>query len=146
VSKLYPLKFKPIYKKKIWGGRNLAEKFKRDIPAGKIGESWEIAARKIETSIVSNGPLTGKSLKELFKTKKEKLMGSNFKNQDNFPLLIKFLDAHRKLSVQVHPTKEYSHQVKKASSKTEMWYIIDAKPGAKIVYGLKPEIDKNTLK
>ena len=146
MPELYPLKFKPIYKEKIWGGRNLKNKFDKNIPDGNIGESWEITAQEDETSIIANGPLAGKSLTYLLNTKKEQLFGEKFNDQKNFPLLIKFLDAHSKLSVQVHPNEEYSNKFKSASSKTEMWYIIDAKPGAKIVYGLKENVAKNKLK
>ena len=146
MTELYPLKFEPIYKNKIWGGRNLATRLKKDIPDGNIGESWEISIRKDETSVITNGPFTGKDLTYLLENKSEELLGNKIKKEGRFPLLIKFLDAHQKLSVQVHPTEEYSHNNKNASSKTEMWYILDAEPGAKIVYGIKSDVDKKDLR
>jgi mannose-6-phosphate isomerase len=144
----YPLKFKAIYKEKIWGGNKLAAKFNRELPSDKIGESWELAAHENGTSIVSNGRFKGKSLTELIREFWTEIMGTEIKKEsyDRFPLLIKILDANDKLSVQVHPDDEYAAKNENGESgKTEMWYIIDSEPGAELVYGLKENVTKKEL-
>jgi mannose-6-phosphate isomerase len=140
----YPLTFEPIYKKKIWGGRKLAEVFKRELPGNKIGESWELAAHPNGTSIVNNGPLKGTSLRDLVQKFPLQVIGNEHQevSKKGFPLLIKFLDASDRLSVQVHPDDHYSGLVEGEQGKTEMWYIINAEPGARLVYGVKPGISK----
>ncbi|ACL70898.1 type I phosphomannose isomerase catalytic subunit [Halothermothrix orenii] len=144
---LYPLKFKPVYKSKIWGGRKLKDVFNRDLPDQNIGESWEVAAHPNGTSIVANGSLKGQSLPDIINTYGDKITGEKLVDicQERFPLLIKLLDAEKKLSVQVHPDNDYAHRVENDSGKTEMWYIIDARPGARLVYGLKPGTTKEQL-
>ncbi|GAB6099191.1 class I mannose-6-phosphate isomerase [Halanaerocella petrolearia] len=142
---MYPLKFKPIYKEKIWGGTSLADKFNRKIPSDFTGESWELAAHKNGNSKVSNGKLVGKTLMEVIKEKGEKILGKEAKEDyyEKFPLLIKILDANDKLSVQVHPDDEYALQYENGElGKTEMWYVIDAKEDAKLVYGVEPDVSK----
>ncbi len=145
---MYPLKFEPIYKKKIWGGRGLEEKFNRELPEGLIGESWELAAHKNGESKVVNGALAGKTLMEVVKDKGEDLLGREAKDEDydKFPLLIKILDANDKLSVQVHPGDEYAAKYEDGElGKTEMWYVIDAQKDAKLVYGVKPDVTEEEL-
>ena len=102
-SKLYPFKFKPIYKELIWGGQKLREFFGKDIPAGKkIGESWELADLPNDKSIIANGKLAGQTLSRAIKEFPREIMGDkNFRGP--FPLLIKFIDAEEILSIQVHP-------------------------------------------
>ncbi|MFP4660606.1 MAG: type I phosphomannose isomerase catalytic subunit [Halanaerobiales bacterium] len=136
---LYPLKFNPIYKEKIWGGDKLTKVFNRYLPNNKIGESWEVAAHPNGTSIIENGIYQGRTITELIDNNTQELLGKAKLNEDNrFPLLVKILDANAKLSVQVHPDDEYADKVENELGKTEMWYIIDAEPDAKLVYGLKP--------
>ncbi len=141
---LYPLTFEPVYKEKIWGGNRLAEVFNRELPGNKIGESWELAAHPNGMSIVNNGHLKGTYLKDLIKRFPLQVFGK--KNQElsknGFPLLIKFLDASGRLSVQVHPDDHYSGLAGGERGKTEMWYIIDAEPGARLVYGVKPGVNR----
>ena len=135
---LYPLKFIPIYKEKIWGGNRLQKVFDRDIPNSKIGESWEIAAHPNGTSIIKNGIYQGRRITDLIEKNPTELLGNiKLNNKKRFPLLIKILDANAKLSVQVHPDDNYAQKVENEPGKTEMWYIIEAEPGAKLVYGLK---------
>ncbi|ADL11768.1 type I phosphomannose isomerase catalytic subunit [Acetohalobium arabaticum] len=144
----YPLKFKPIYKEKIWGGNRLAAQFDRNLPADRIGESWELAAHKNGTSIISNGYFKGESLPELIDKYWTEIMGQKIKRSDydKFPLLIKLLDANDKLSVQVHPDDEYAAKYRIGDSgKNELWYIIDAKPKAELIYDLQPEVTKEEL-
>ncbi|AIF53497.1 type I phosphomannose isomerase catalytic subunit [Pelosinus sp. UFO1] len=139
---MYPLKFIPIYKERIWGGNNLRKVFGRQLPGDCIGESWEISGHDSGTSVVTNGNLAGKNINELMAEFKERLMGKTFKNQICFPLLIKIIDANDKLSIQVHPEDKYAHQVEGEAGKTEAWYVINAKEDAKIVYGLRKDITK----
>ncbi|MFW6287535.1 MAG: type I phosphomannose isomerase catalytic subunit [bacterium] len=140
---LYPLKFNPIYKEKIWGGDKLDEVFNRDLPNKKIGESWEVAAHPNGTSIIENGIYQGRTITELIDNNTRELLGNVKLNEENrFPLLVKILDANAKLSVQVHPDDKYAGEVENELGKTEMWYIIDAEPDAKLVYGLKPGTSK----
>jgi len=143
---LYPLKFQPIYKSAIWGGRNLEIKFKRSLPFDKVAESWEVCCRENGMSIVANGTFKGMSLCQLIQSLETKLIGDHVYNTsfyNAFPLLIKIIDANDKLSVQVHPDDEYAKKKCLESGKTEMWYIIDAKPGAKLIYGLKQGVSKD---
>ncbi len=142
---MYPLKFEAIYKSKIWGGRNIAKKFNKVLPEGKIGESWEIAAHQNGTSIISNGSLAAKSLMEAIELKGKEILGKEAKDDyfEKFPLLIKILDANDKLSVQVHPDDEYAAKYEDGElGKTEMWYILDAKEDAKLIYGIKENTSK----
>lgn len=142
---LYPFKFKPVYKDYIWGGRNL-EKLNKVLPEGKVAESWEIACHKDGMSIVCNGDLAGSTLEEIISKYGEEVLGHKINNKNNFPLLAKFIDANDWLSVQVHPDDDYARVHENGESgKSEMWYIISAKPGSKLVYGLKEDIAKETF-
>ncbi len=144
--KLYPLKFKPIYKEKIWGGQNLKKYLNKDIePDKQIGEAWEVSDHFEDNSIVINGELKGKSLHELLTEYKRELLGTkpDARFLERFPLLIKFIDANDKLSVQVHPNDKYANENENGEfGKTEMWYIVYAEPGAKLIAGLKKGITK----
>jgi len=139
---IYPLKFEPIFKHRLWGGQKLREFFDKEIPADDtIGESWELADLPEDKSIIANGELTGLTLSEAIQKYPKEITGSeNFKLP--FPLLIKFLDARDILSVQVHPDPETCRRRGKGDPKTECWYIIDAEPGAFIYKGLKPSTTK----
>ena len=132
---MYPIKFENIYYEKIWGGRDF-EIFRDNIPNGDIGESWDIACHKNGMSIVANGSLKGKALQELINEYKTDLVGTNI-NTELFPLLVKLINSKGKLSVQVHPNDEYSKRVENELGKTEAWYVIYAKPGAKLIVGTK---------
>lgn len=143
----YPLKFYPVYKNMIWGGRNIATKFDRKIPHGNIGESWEICCREDGMSVVSNGRLKEKTLEVLISEYKESLLGTLVYNQGShhsFPLLIKIIDATDRLSVQVHPDDTYAAK-HNDSGKTELWYVLDAEPGAGLIYGLKEGLTKEAF-
>lgn len=143
---LYPLKFEAIYKEKIWGGNKLKEVFDRDLPYDKTGESWEVSAHDNGTSIIKNGIYQGRKITNLIEKNPKELLGEiNLDESKRFPLLIKLLDANAKLSVQVHPDDDYAQKIENELGKTEMWYIIDAVPGAKLVYGLKPGTKKEEL-
>jgi len=140
---LYPLKFEPIYKKRIWGGQKLREVFNKDIPPfEKIGESWELADLPDDKSVIANGELAGQTLGSAIKKYPKEITGDkNFSLP--FPLLIKFLDAEDILSVQVHPDEQTCRRLGEGTAKTECWYIVSAAPGAVIYKGLKKGVTKD---
>lgn len=143
---LYPLTFDPVFKDYVWGGRNLAEKLGRTLPDGVVAESWEVAAHPNGSSVVNQGPLQGKTLAEVMNLWGEALVGSNSGQAlelGRFPLLVKLLDANRWLSVQVHPDDTYGLAHEGEFGKTEMWVVLDAEPGAEIVYGFKPGVTRD---
>jgi len=132
---LYPLTFHPIFKERVWGGRNLERLYQKPLPPKvPIGESWEITDRPEGVSVIANGPLAGKDLRWLMENHREELLG-NVKGE-RFPLLIKVLDCQETLSVQVHPPANVAEKLK-GEPKTEMWYIADATPEACLYAGLK---------
>ena len=119
---------------RIWGGRKLAELFGKKLPANKrIGESWEIVDRPEAQSVVARGPLKGKTLHELWKEGRLLIFGE-VPNAPRFPLLIKLLDAHEKLSLQVHPPEQVARKLG-GEPKTEFWYVAAADPGAELLLG-----------
>ncbi len=138
----YPLKFDPIYKQRIWGGRKLQDVFGKELPAGeKIGESWELADLPEDKSVIANGELAGMTIRELIEQYPRETTGDeNFPVP--FPLLIKILDAQDVLSVQVHPDPETCKRTGQGEPKTECWYIISAAPGGVIYKGLKDGVTK----
>jgi len=142
--KLYPLKFKPVYKDYIWGGDKIASRYNRSIPGENCAESWEISAHPDGMSVVENGKLAGTGLSELAQSFGERLLGTGAEGE-RFPLLIKLIDAKRDLSVQVHPHNENAH-LTGGEPKTEMWYILDADPGTELVAGLMPGVDREQLR
>ncbi len=139
---LYPLKFEPIYKKRIWGGRKLQKFFNKDLPANeKIGESWELADLPQDKSIISNGTLTGQTLDSVIQKYPKEITGDkNFSLP--FPLLIKFIDAEDILSVQVHPDEQTCRRLGEGQPKTECWYVIATEENAVIYKGLKKAVTK----
>lgn len=130
---MYPLKFIPIYFEKIWGGRGL-KALKSFLPKGNIGESWEVSCHKNGTSVITNGKYAGLTLKELINLNKDKVLGNDFEEKD-FPLLLKFISANEKLSVQVHPGDDYARKEENEKGKTEAWYVIEAAEGANLIIG-----------
>jgi mannose-6-phosphate isomerase len=139
---LYPLTFHPIFKERVWGGRNLARLYGKHLPPGAtIGESWEISDRPGDTSVIANGPLAGENLHWLIKHHASELLGPVKPQNGRFPLLVKILDAQKTLSVQVHPPAHKAAELG-GEPKTEMWYIADATPGAELFVGLKRGITR----
>ena len=134
---MYPLKLRPIYKHRIWGGQKLREVFNKDIPPSeKNGESWELADLPRDKSTIANGELAVQTINAVIEKYPKQITGDeNFSGP--FPLLIKFLDAENILSVQVHPDEETCRLMGKGDPKAECWYIISARPGAVIYKGLK---------
>lgn len=131
---MYPLKFQPIYVSKVWGGRNLLS-FRDNLPEGNIGESWELAYHDDLVSKVVNGPYRGMGLDELIISLGKDLIGNEI-SEKSFPLLIKFLDAQSKLSIQVHPNDVYAYENGNDSGKTEIWVVLEAKENAKMILGI----------
>jgi mannose-6-phosphate isomerase len=137
MAALYPLIFRPIFKQRIWGNRNLERLYGKQLPPNEpIGESWEISDRPGDVSVVANGSLAGKDLHWLVENHRAELLGACRLQNGRFPLLIKLLDAQEKLSLQVHPPTEKAAALG-GEPKTEMWYIADAAPGAELYVGLK---------
>lgn len=137
MSVLYPLTFKPIFKERVWGGRNLERLYGKELPRGAvIGESWEISDRPGDISVVSNGALAGKDLHWLVENFRTSLIGDAKLEAGRFPLLIKLLDAQDVLSLQVHPPANKAAELH-GDPKTEMWYIAQAEAGAQLHVGLK---------
>lgn len=146
MKKLYPLKFTPIIKNKIWGGQKLESDLDKPTGGSKTaGESWEISGVKGNISIVSEGALKGKSLVELINDYKGNLIGESvFERFGNkFPLLIKFIDANDDLSIQVHPDDELAGKRHNSFGKTEMWYVVSADEGATLISGFNKETSKD---
>jgi mannose-6-phosphate isomerase len=142
---LYPLKFKPILKDKIWGGKKLKTVLNKDFsPLPNAGESWEISGVDGDISEVCNGNLAGNNLEELIEIYMGDLVGDHvFENFGvEFPLLIKFIDANDVLSIQVHPDDTLSKQRHNAFGKTEMWYVVEADAGSELIVGFNQEVDK----
>jgi mannose-6-phosphate isomerase len=137
------IKFKPIYKEKIWGGRKLSTSLGREIPNGNIGESWELSDYGNDLSIIENGEWKGKTFREIFQKYPIEILGESFAATMNFPLLIKIIDAKEKLSVQVHPDDSYAlEKDPQSSGKKEAWYILEADENAEIVCGFSENLDR----
>ncbi|MCL2245537.1 MAG: class I mannose-6-phosphate isomerase [Lentimicrobiaceae bacterium] len=142
---LYPLKFEPILKERLWGGSALAEKYhKTDDVNTKFGESWEISDLDEDISVVTNGFLAENDLRELIETYMGELVGDSVfdTNGLGFPLLLKFIDAQDDLSVQVHPDDQLAQQRYEQNGKTEMWYVVDAAENAGIYVGFNKPVGK----
>jgi len=137
--KLYPLQFQPILKERIWGGTKLKDHLNKSISSEITGESWEISSVENDVSIVVNGSLKGKSLKELVNEYPEALLGKKVYQQfgKQFPLLFKYLDAQKDLSIQVHPNDKLAKERHHSFGKTEMWYVMQADENAKLILGFK---------
>ncbi|MBN2589543.1 MAG: hypothetical protein JXA96_06760 [Sedimentisphaerales bacterium] len=141
--RLYPLKFEPIYKQRIWGGQKLRYIFGKDLPEGqKIGESWELADLPNDKTVIANGELAGKTLAEVIKEYTNEIIGPG-RYPGPFPLLIKLLDAQDVLSLQVHPDEQACKRLGEGEPKTECWYIIYAEPDSYIYKGLKKDVTKS---
>jgi mannose-6-phosphate isomerase len=140
---LYPLTFRPIFKERVWGGRNLERLYRKQLPPDTpIGESWEITDRPEGVSVIANGPLAGQDLRWLMEHHARELLGQAAPTPaGRFPLLVKILDAQETLSLQVHPPAAVAAQLG-GEPKTEMWYIAEARPGAELFVGLKRSVTR----
>ena len=137
---IYPLTFEPALRDYIWGGRNLETLFGRKLPPGIVAESWEISGHPSSPTRVDAGPLAGLTLPQVQERLGARLVGTRSRwatSRGKFPLLVKLLDANQPLSVQVHPPDAYALAHENGElGKTEMWYVLHARPGARLIYGL----------
>ena len=145
---LYPLLFEPIYQYRPWGGRQLSGFLKTPLPGDEpIGEAWLLSDRDDFQSVVSNGPLKGQTIRQLLKDSKEQLLGKFVKEFNRFPLLLKFLDAHEMLSVQVHPSESNADLLPAGeTAKSEAWVVLEAGKDSRICAGLKPDTTRENIK
>ena len=145
---LYPFKFEPIYKERIWGGKRLETQFGKDL-GGKdaIGESWELSAVEENVSVVSNGSLAGNDLQELIEIYMGDLVGEKVfeKFGTEFPLLIKLIDANDDLSIQVHPNDKVAKERHNAYGKTEMWVALDDSENPRLISGFNQDTNQDTF-
>ena len=137
----------PVYKDYIWGGEKLKKEFNKNTPFERTAESWEISSNKNGMCKIRNEEYKGKTLNELFGNKKikEEIFGKKCKELNEFPLLIKFIDAKDNLSIQVHPDDEYARKIGLESGKTEMWYIMECEENGKLIGGLNSKLTKSEL-
>lgn len=143
---LYPLRFEPILKRLIWGGRRLETLLGKPLGEGHdYAESWEVADHRQGRSVVADGPLAGRTLGELVRERTAEMLGPALISHQQFPLLVKFLDAHDVLSVQVHPGDEVGRRLVDDNGKTEAWVILHAAPGSLIYAGLRPGVTAQTF-
>jgi len=134
-----PLRLSPAFKDYLWGGERLKRDFGKDTDMSPLAESWELSCHPAGPSVIEDGPWAGKTLAQYLAANPEH-MRAGADGEMEFPLLIKLIDAAQPLSVQVHPDDEYARREENSLGKTEMWYVVDAQPGAGIYYGFKDEI------
>lgn len=145
---LEPIFFEPNYKKVVWGGNQIKNFFNRRIEEENIGESWELSAHKNGLSVITNESFNHENLLELYNdySRRKEIFGNKCLNIERFPILAKFIDAQQNLSIQVHPNDQYARKYENDSGKNEVWYVMDCKPDAKIIYGFKDEVSPENLK
>jgi len=145
---LYPIRFEPIYQYRIWGGRKLANLLSAPLPGNDpIGEAWVLSDRDDHESLVADGPLKGQTIGQLMEQFPEQLMGKRTGRFSRFPLLLKFLDANKMLSVQVHPSERQKDYLPEGEhGKTEAWVVLESGPESRIYAGLKPGTTAENLR
>lgn len=145
MEKLEPLKFRPQLKERMWGGDRLRDYGKDVAKGGTVGESWEISTVKDSVSVVAGGRYDGQNLTELIARYKGELVGEAVYGQygDEFPLLIKLIDAHDVLSIQVHPDDRLAKERHGCAGKTEMWYVMDTEPGTSLYAGFDHRVSRD---
>ena len=143
-NSLYPLKFVPVYKRHIWGGERLKTVLNKNYPTKTCAESWELSGVSGDVSVVSNGFLEENNLQELIEVYMGDLVGDKVYERFGieFPILVKFIDAHDDLSIQVHPDDEMAAKRHNAYGKTEMWYVMEAEANSKLIVGFNQKMDK----
>lgn len=143
---LYPLKFYPILKERLWGGTRLGTLLGKELESDLIGESWELSGVNGDVSIVANGSFKGTTLTDLINRFPKEILGKSVLERfgKEFPILIKFIDAQKDLSIQLHPDDELARKRHNSFGKTEMWYIMDADKDAELIIGFKEDITKET--
>lgn len=145
-KKLIPFLLHPVGKDYLWGGRRLNDDFSKRIPLTPLAETWECSTHPAGVCTVASGEFSGRELGDVLKENPE-MMGRHANEKGQLPILIKLIDAHEDLSIQVHPDDEYASRNENGSlGKTEMWYVLDAAPGAEIIYGFKEDTTKEEVK
>ena len=144
--KTYPLLLKPPVKDYIWGGTRLKDEFGYETDKDIAAEAWVLSCHKDGSCVVINGDMAGKTLPEVLKEWGDEAIGKKAAAFPYFPVLIKLIDAHDRLSVQVHPDNEYAMRVEGEFGKTEMWYVVDCEPGAQLIYGFNRGITKEEFR
>lgn len=141
---MYPLKFLPILKERLWGGTKLKDVLGKPIENDITGESWELSTVKGDVSVIANGNLVGTSLQELINKNPEEFLGKGVVDRfgKDFPILIKFIDAKQDLSIQLHPNDALAKERHDSFGKTEMWYVMDADNDAELIVGFKKDVSK----
>lgn len=146
---LYPYKMMPVYKDYIWGGQNL-RRLGKAAPEGQVAESWELSAMPGSESKIANGPLQGENLTEVIRRYGKLVLGDRFamnKENGGLPVLLKFIDANDRISIQVHPDDDYAIKREDGKvGKTEMWYVIEAEPDATVTHGFIKDYEKEKIR
>ena len=139
---LKPMLLKAPLKDYLWGGSRLKNEYGKESDLDIVAESWELSCHEAGLSVVDSGEAKGRTLADVLSGAGKAMLGTKAQAMDYFPLLIKFIDAKGELSVQVHPDDEYALREEGEQGKTEMWYVVDAEPGASLIYGFQQEISK----
>lgn len=139
-------KLQPSFKDYLWGGTKLRTDFGKNCSLDKVAESWELSTHKDGLTLIGSGEYKGKTLISYIEEKGKEVLGTKCSLDKDIPILIKFIDAKDALSIQVHPDNEYALKNENDFGKTEMWYVIDAEPNAKLIYGFKKDITKEEFK
>ncbi|MBR6552029.1 MAG: mannose-6-phosphate isomerase, partial [Clostridia bacterium] len=138
---MYPIKLNPIFKEIVWGGERLKSDYGYESDLNNIAEAWVLTARNDGDNTVKNGEFSGESFTELIK-KHPEFLGEKGAKYNEFPLLIKFIDAKSDLSIQVHPDDDYARVHENSLGKTEAWYVVDCADEEELIYGFNKEITK----
>lgn len=136
------LKLKPSFKDYLWGGHRLVDDYQKEYEGDILAESWELSCHPDGPSYIVNGAYAGKTLREFLEAEGRSVLGTNCERFEDFPILIKFIDAKQDLSIQVHPDNAYALKNEGQYGKTEMWYVMDCEPGAYLYYGFEREISE----
>lgn len=141
---LYPLKFTPILKERLWGGNKLATVLEKPTEGDRIGESWELSGVPGDISVVANGHYRGRTLKDLIAAYSRSLLGDRVLDLfgTDFPILVKFIDAREDLSIQLHPGDELARKRHGSFGKTEMWFVMEADPGSELIIGFNRDVSR----
>ncbi len=140
------LKLQPGYKDYIWGGNNLTKNYNKNFKGDVLAETWELSSHPDGPSTIMNGKHKGKTFDVYFKEMGKSILGKNAAHFEDFPVLVKLIDAKDNLSVQVHPENAYALENEKQYGKTEVWYIVDCKEGASLYYGFSKDVSKEQFK
>lgn len=145
MNTLYPIKFTPIFKERLWGGTKLKDVLEKDSEGDLIGESWELSDVEGDVSVISNGSMAGKTLTEAIEMMGTDLLGRSVMDRfgKKFPILIKFIDAKQDLSIQLHPNDKLAQQRHNSFGKTEMWHVMQADPGSRLIVGFNKDVEKD---